>query len=185
MNRIVPKSYLMSFVRVSTMLLATGALLTAGGFYLALPEQGKSYADTYSLLAALNRDLITKSVIMSSVILLLSLAGIVFLAVVYSHRVAGPLHRLGIQTRRIASGDLAEKVKLRDADVVHVLADDLNKLTGRYHGLVLLLDEKTRELSDVMNGPEQPLSGDGDAVVTGKIADKTGEIAELLHQIRL
>jgi methyl-accepting chemotaxis protein len=183
MNRIVPKSFLLSFVRVSAMLLAGGALLTAIGLYLAFPERGSSYADTYTLLASLNRDLAIGSVIMFFVILLLSLAGIILLAIAYSHRVAGPLHRLGIQTRRIASGDLADKVKLRDSDVVHVLADDLNSLSGRYHGLVLLLDQKTRELSDIMDGPGQPASGD--AAVTGNIADKTGEIAELLNQIRL
>ena len=65
-----------------------------------------------------------------------------------------------------------------------MLADDLNGLSGRYRALLLELRKKSQELaSDMESG--KAATGAGDPVVTGKIADKTGEIVELFNQIRL
>jgi methyl-accepting chemotaxis protein len=181
----VPKSFLSGFVFKSALIFAGGALLTAAVFYLALREQGASYADSYRLLADLDRVLVNKSLMLFSFTLLLSIAGIIILAIVYSHRVAGALHKLGMHTRRIASGDLAAAVRLRRTDVVHELADDFNDLSGRYRDVLGRLDSKTRELAAIMEDLEKHPPAAGDAGPTAKISERTDEIRELLRQIKL
>jgi len=132
MQKTLPKFYLLSFVLKSTFIFfAGGALSTAALFLVFRGEPGLSYADGYKLLAELNRVLVNRSLVLFSFTLLLSVTGIIVLGIVYSHRVAGALHMLGMHTRRIAEGDLSKTVRLRSTDVVHVLAEDFNDLSGR------------------------------------------------------
>jgi methyl-accepting chemotaxis protein len=179
MQKILPKSYFNSFVLKSTLLFAGAALLTAAVFYLASQERGSTYAESYKLIAELNRVLVTKSLILFSFTLLLSIAGIIIISIAYSHRVAGPLYKLGIHARKISSGDLATSVRLRTNDVLHVLADDLNGLTGRYRDLLLQVETKTRELAALMDNPgKQTPPAD-------EISKRIDEIKKVLNQIRL
>src|SRR5574341_182701 len=126
----LPKSYLNGFVVRSTLIFVCGALLTATALYLAPGERGLSYADSYKIIAELDRALVVKSLILFSFTMLLIIAVIVIISIAYSHRVAGPLYKFGMHTRKIASGDLAESVRLRSNDVIHALAADLNNLSG-------------------------------------------------------
>ena len=126
----LPKSFLNSFIIKSTLLFAGGALVAATIFYLAFQERGTSYADTFKILADFNNVLVNKALILFSFTLLLSLVAVILLAVVYSHRVAGALHKLGMHTNKILAGELKEQVRLRTTDVLHSLAEDMNNLSG-------------------------------------------------------
>ncbi len=173
MKKTLPKSYFKSFIVLNTVLFACGAILTVTGLSLLLGDRGTSYADSYALLAELNRSLVDKTLFLFSLTLLLSIAAIIVIAILYSHRVAGPLYRLGMQARRIASGDLAEPVHLRKTDVLHAVADDLNDLSGRYRVLLVELKTKTRELESAMDDPE-----------SRKISERIDELNGLLNQIK-
>jgi methyl-accepting chemotaxis protein len=185
MHKTLPRSFLLGFVLKSTLIFAGGALSTAALFFLFRGEPGTSYVDSYKLLAELNHVLVNRSLILFSFSLLLSLAGIIVLAIVYSHRVAGALHMLGMHTRRIASGDLTRTVRLRNTDVVHELAGDFNKLSDHYKGLLVQLEVKTRELSVSINSLEMQPPGEGDPGSSGRLSEKVTEIRELLDQIKL
>lgn len=185
MHKTLPKSFLHSFVFKSALIFAGGAFLTAALFLAFRGEPGRSYADSYRLLAELNRVLVNRSLILFSFTLLLSLTGIIILATVYSHRVAGALHMLGMHTRRIASGDLSKTVRLRSTDVVHVLADDFNELSSHYRDLLAQLEVKTRELAAAMDNLEKHPLTDGDPGSSGRISERIDEIRELLNQIKL
>ncbi len=179
----VPKSYLNRFVIWSTLSFACVALLTATALYLAPRDQGLSYADNFRIIAELDRALVAKSLVLSSFALLLILAVIVVISIAYSHRVAGPLYKLGMHTRKIASGDLSESVQLRNNDVIHELAADLNDLSGRYRDLLMQARAKTRELAAIMDNaekqaPNKPAPAD-------EIAERIDEIRELLSRIKV
>jgi methyl-accepting chemotaxis protein len=182
MQKTLPKFFLLSFVLKSTLLFAGAALATAALLLLFQGDPGLSYTDSYRLLAELNRVLVNRSLLLFSFTLLFSLTGVIILGVVYSHRVAGALHMLGMHTRRIASGDLTKTVKLRNTDVVHVLADDFNDLSSHYRDLLAQLEVKTKELAAIMNKaekhPDDPGSSEG-------LAERIEEIRALLNQIKL
>jgi methyl-accepting chemotaxis protein len=185
MSKTLPRSFFRGFVLKSTLLFAGGALLTVALFSFAFPDQGTSYAESYKLLAEADRVLVDRSLMVFCFTLLLSIAGIVVLAIVYSHRVAGALHMLGMHTRRVASGDLAKTVKLRSTDVIHDLADDFNNISGHYRGLLALLEIKTRELAVIIDHPEQRAHRAGNTGLSTEISERTLEIKALLDQIKL
>jgi len=185
MQKTLPKSFLRDFVLKSTLIFAAGALSTAALFLVFRGEPGASYVDSYKLMAELNRVLVNRSLILFFFTLLLSVAGIIVLATVYSHRVAGALYMLGMHTRRIASGDLARTVRLRSTDVVHELADDFNDISGRYRDLLAQLEVKTRELAAIMDTLEKHSPADGDPGSSERISERITELRELLDQIKL
>jgi amino acid transporter len=108
----VPRSYLNSFVVKITLLFSCIALLTVIGLSLAPRQRGASYADSFRLIAELDRVLVTKSLVLFSFILLLILCGIIIISIAYSHRVAG----LGMHSQN-ENGNitiLSEKVSGKD-----------------------------------------------------------------------
>lgn len=185
MHRTLPKSFLHSFVFKSALVFAGGAFLTAAILLLALNEHVSTYAESYKLLASLNDALVSRSLILFSFTLLLSISGIILLAIIYSHRVAGALHKLGIHAQRITSGDLAASVRLRNCDVVHELADDFNDLSGYYRGVLAQLEIKTRELAAIINDLEKQPHAEDNTGSSKSISKVTVEIRELLKQIKL
>jgi methyl-accepting chemotaxis protein len=185
MHKTLPKSFLHSFVVKSALLFAGGAFLTATILSLAFSEQSTSYADSYRLVAELNDVLLIRSLMLFSFNLVLSISGILILTIVYSHRVAGALHKLGMHTQRITSGELSASVHLRNSDVLHVLADDFNDLSGYYRGVLTQLETKTAELAAIMNDLEKQPQAEGAADPAGTISRRTDEIRELLTQIKL
>ncbi len=185
MHNPLPKSFLQNFVLKSTLLFAGGALATAAIFYYAFQEQGRTYADSYKILADLNSVLVHKASIVFLFTLLLSAAAIILLAVVYSHRVAGALHKLGMHTGKIAAGELAEPVRLRSTDVVHVLADDMNSLSGHYRTVLLQMEAKTRELTKLIDEFEKHDPHGPGPERSGKISEGIEEMRQLLNHIKL
>ena len=186
MQKALPRSYLKNIVRISTLLLAGGAICVAVGFYLAFQEQGRTtYADNYRLLAELDQALVTRALIVFSFTLLVSSVGAVIIAVAYSHRVAGPIYKLGMITQKIGGGDLAGSVRLRTNDVLHELAAEFNVLSGRYRETLIPLEIKTRELSVLMDDLEKQPPVNGDKETAAKISERIDEIKGLLNQIKL
>lgn len=186
MQKALPKSYLRNIVRISTLLLAGGAICVAVGFYLLFQEQGRTtYADNYKLLAELDQVLVTRAVIVFSFTLMVSSVGAVIIAVAYSHRVAGPVYKLGLITQKISAGDLAGSVRLRTNDVLHELAAEFNALSGHYREVLVQLEIKTRELATIMDDLEKQPPANGDKEAAAKIAERIDEIRVLLNQIKL
>jgi methyl-accepting chemotaxis protein len=183
--RTIPRSYLNGFVLKNALLFACGAFLAAAAFDLFSPEQGTTYAESYNLIAELNSGLINRSLALFSFTMLLMIAGIILISIAYSHRVAGPLHKLGIHTKKIASGKFAESVRLRKNDVVHALADDMNDLSGRFRVLLVQVEVKTRQLEDSLDDLGQSDPPQNDPGEIGTISERIDELRELLAQIRL
>ncbi len=186
MQKALPSSYLRNLIHLCALLLAAGAICVAVGFYFTFQEQGRAtYAGNYNLLTELDQALETRALMVFSLTLLISSVGAVIIAVVYSHRVAGPVYKLGMTTQKIAAGDLAGSVRLRTDDVLHELADEFNVLSGRYREALLQLDRKTRELSAVMDDLEKRPPVNGDKETAEKISKRIDEIRGLLDQIKL
>jgi methyl-accepting chemotaxis protein len=181
----LPKSYLNSFVVRITLLFSCIALLTVIGLSLAPRQHGFSYGDSFKLIAELDRVLVAKSLTLFSFILLIILCGIIIFSIAYSHRVAGPLHKLGMHSRKIAAGDLSEAVRLRRDDVIHVLAADLNNLSGRYRDHLVHLQAKTRELSMALERAGNQAPSKDHPGPIDEISERIDEIRELINQIKL
>ncbi|RME65306.1 MAG: methyl-accepting chemotaxis protein, partial [Nitrospirae bacterium] len=120
-----------------------GALLA--GVFLYLSSEyfvGGSYLESIQILSKAKTEIIKKSFIVYLFTGALIILGLGLVTLFYSHRVAGPLFRLGKEARRIAGGDLTVQVRLRQKDAIHPLADSLNEVVGSYKHRVTNLRER-------------------------------------------
>ncbi len=186
MQRTVSKSYITNFVRTILIILAAGSLVTATILYLLHHRsQGASYAESYWVIGELNRSIVHSASLLLLSTLLTSIAGIAIIAILYSHRVAGAVLRLGMRTKKITAGDMSESVKLRSSDALHSLADEFNALSARYRGTLLQVDAKARELSAALDDVEKRPAADADRTSAALITEKIREIRNLLSQVKV
>jgi methyl-accepting chemotaxis protein len=184
MGKPTPKYYLSTFVRTSMILFACGVLVTSLVLYLANRTPGTSYADSFMLLSDLERGFVKRALALFFSNVFLSVVSMFILGIFYSHRVAGALYRLSLRTRAIISGDLAEKVRLRSTDVVHVVADDINDFTGHYRDILTRLNMKVRELASIMDKPAKPPDSGGNPRLSENEYERIQEIREILDRIK-
>jgi methyl-accepting chemotaxis protein len=140
---IIPRNFSLRLTVTVIAIIAIGVTVT--GILLYISSQvfiGQTYTEGLRNLAQMKEILLQKSIIIYLVTSFFIIGGIVFLTLFYSHRVAGPLYRLGVSARTIAGGNYTLRVKLRDKDVVHPLAESLNFLTERYRKRMVLLAER-------------------------------------------
>ncbi len=65
-----------------------------------------------------------------------------------SHRFAGPIYRLRVTIRSIAEGNPAPRLKFRDFDFWHGLADDFNRMVDRFtnHEVTVQKEDEPSEM---------------------------------------
>ena len=172
----VKKTFFRKFVLVGILTILMGAVITVPVLYVYLyREPGSSYAESFTRLATLRGELLFESIAGYIVMFLFVGIGITIISLLYSFRVAGPVHRLGIAARKIASGDLTEKVNLRKHDVIDDMADDLNELAAGLKEVLIQVENRTKELKEIA-ATRYPLA---------RISAKKNEIQRILSNIKV
>lgn len=118
---------------------------TIAGIVLYLLTQkisiAPSYAETISNIGIYKSILFKKSMLIYAIFTVLMLVGIIFISIIYSHRVAGPLQRVKTLSREMAEGKFDINVKFRKHDVIHHLSESINKMAEKYR----IRDKKLKE----------------------------------------
>ncbi|HYA88057.1 MAG TPA: hypothetical protein VEI57_13450 [Nitrospirota bacterium] len=185
MPTLVPRSFLNSFVLKSTLLFVSGAFATSAIFYLAFHENGTSYADSYGILNDLNNMLLNRVAMLFISTLAISILAVIILSVVYSHRVAGALHKLGMYADNLSSGNVRGPVRLRKNDVVHPLADDMNELASHYANVITALAEENRNIKALIDEFEKQGPGRCNSDLSDKLSERVEKLRQLLLHITL
>lgn len=84
----------------------------------------------------------------------ISITLVVLLCVFFSHRVAGPAYNLAGKLSRMAEGDLANRVRLRDGDFLQDIALGVNKVNDRWRGSLDDIEQQVRRLREL--APDDP-----------------------------
>ena len=104
----IPGSYRRNVIFKSVLVFVAGCILTTVILYLAVRQPiGPSYGEGFRMLAQLQDDIFYKSAIIYAITTLLIVCGIIFLTLMYSHRIAGPVYRLSIFVKALCSGDFS------------------------------------------------------------------------------
>ena len=156
-----------------------GIILTTVVLYMAVRQPiGPTYGEGFRMLAQLQQDIVYKSAVIYAITVFVIVCFIVFLTLVYSHRIAGPVYRLTIFARTLCSGDFSSKVHLRHKDVLHPLADEMNDMVSRYgetfdtvQNEINNLEEYVKRLEDGQDSEEVW------AAIEGKAEKITTELA--------
>ncbi len=183
----VRKSYSYRLTARGIMIIAACAAASAFIVFFSLYRQpAKSYAENYFIIAELRRQLLNRAAVIYLVTSFFIAAGVAVITLLYSHRVAGPLHRLGMFARTVAAGDLSGEVKLRRHDVIHPLADDFNGVAKTYREILVQLDIMIAELKeDAASAQGTAAAGEPAAYPVDRILEKTDEMKEMLSHIKL
>jgi methyl-accepting chemotaxis protein len=127
-----------SVLLTCALIFIAGILLTGGVFYLIIHRPiGPTYGEAFNMLNRLQEEILYKSVVIYACTVFAILAGIVAMTLLYSHRVAGPVFRLSQFVRGIRGGKAANPVSIRQKDVIHPLAHEVNAMGDWYRQQVV------------------------------------------------
>ncbi len=188
-HEIVSRSYLYSVALRLAVVVLCGAVLASVviWLYFRVTPPG-SYAENFRMLSRLKGEIVYAAVIIYAANALFIITGIVIVALLYTQRISGPVHRLEMFVRRAAAGNPAEHVKLRQFDPIHPLADDINAMVSSYCAIASQLEAKAGELfsaSYAMRDSAAPLSREELGKALFNISEKAAELRNILHDTRL
>jgi signal transduction histidine kinase len=184
---IIGKNYLINFLLAFLLVLMGGIAVSALTLYLNIHQPlDTHYSAALSIMSDLKDTIIFRSLIISAIISFMMFLGLLFLGILYTHRIAGPLYRVKVAAKSIGNGYIGEKIKLRRKDVIHSFAECVNDLTGTYSDKVKLLKSDINQLKDSVNElknlPDDKKSLDSNVK---KISDINGHINSLIENIKI
>lgn len=178
-TQVIPKSYLSGLILKCGLFFAGGLILTGVIFYYTNHQVlGPSYQESFTRLAQIKEELLTKSIIIYCLLTTMILAGVIFITMIYSHRVVGPLVGIKRVIKAIASGDLSQKARLRQKDAIKPMAEALNTLSAVYTSKISLADQHAKALQDMLDRP-------GDPPQASEIMEKAKAIKDITSSLRL
>lgn len=178
-TQVISKSYLSGLFLKSGLFFAGGLLLTGIILYFSTQQPlGPSYQESFARLAQLKEEMLTKSIITYCLITSMILAGVIFITVIYSHRVVGPLVGIKRAIHAIANGDLTQSVRLRQKDAIKPMAEALNNLTASYKTKLQQMAQQAETLQQMLEHP-------GDPAQSAEIAAQAKAIKDICSTLHL
>jgi len=179
-TQVISKSYLSGLILKCGLFFAGGLLLTGIALYLSDHQPlGPTYQESFARLAQLKQEMLVKSIIIYCLLTTLILAGVIFITVLYSHRVVGPLVAIKRIIKAITDGDLTQQVRLRQKDAIKPMAEALNTFSDTYRTRLVQITQQTQALQEILD------QQGGDPSQSAKIAAQAQAIKEILAPLNL
>lgn len=183
------RNYRLFLYIYSLVIILFGAAITGWGVFWSFPSDlGEGYHNVQALVREIGNVLFLRVAILYAVISLLIILAMVALHLVYSHRIAGPAYRIGLEATRIAQGNLAGNIKFRQKDNLTDMADLLNDLVSQYRGRInavrdslAIIDEQSIKMFDLIQKGK-----DGAALkqIAGDLSKNAKKIEDSLAEMR-
>lgn len=90
---------------------------------------GTSYYQALLTVKGLKQNIAYAMMFTGGVVIILASAATLTITLIGSHKIAGPVYRLERSLEAIGTGNLSQKIKFREHDAIHELADNINKTT--------------------------------------------------------
>jgi methyl-accepting chemotaxis protein len=153
------------FVNTFVIVLLGAAVAGWGVFWLFPAGLGEGYHNVQAQVRQIGNALFWRVVILYAVISLLITLAIVVLHLLYSHRIAGPAYRIGLETSRIAEGDLTGNIHFRRKDNLTDMADSLNEVAEKYRSRIndvkdclAVIETQAKSASDLIQQGRDPVA---------------------------
>ena len=160
-------------------------MLTACILYFSLPRGGgASYAESYKTISSLRQAIIYKALVIYATTSFFIIAGVLVISLLYSHKIAGPLHRMGMFARKAAEGDFTDTVRLREHDLLHPMAKDLNAIASAYKNTLLQVEIEINEIKNILTTIDGT-AAQGERENILKISERADKLNEILYRIKL
>jgi methyl-accepting chemotaxis protein len=131
------------FLFVSTLVIVLlGAAFGGAGVFALLPTNlGEGYVAALSTVQGMERTLLERVAGIYAVMSIFIIGAVILLHLFYSHRIAGPVYRLGRESEAIGQGRLKGNIRFRRKDNLTDIGDSLNQTAVRYRARVETLKE--------------------------------------------
>jgi methyl-accepting chemotaxis protein len=184
------KNYRLFLYVNSLTIILLGAAITGWGVFWFFPaDLGEGYHNVQALVREIGNVLFWRVAILYAVTSVLIVLGMVALHLVYSHRIAGPAYRIGLEAARIAQGNLTGNIKFRQKDNLTDMADLLNDMASQYRGRInmlrdtlALIDEQSKNVYDLI---QQGKDGVALRQLSGDISNNIKKIELGLSDMRI
>ncbi len=178
-DRVIEKSYLTELIAKCGVLFTIGLLLTGVILYYTSHQPlGPSYQDSFARLSQLKQEMLLKSIYIYCILMFLTIAGVVFTTVIYSHRVVGPMVGLNRITKQITAGDFTSRITLRKNDAIKPMASALNEMAQSYQNKILSIQAVSKDLKGLCQEPTSPDQAE-------KLVKKSAELQKIFANIEL
>lgn len=184
---IIKKNYLRNFLCLLLLVLLLSTAVSAIVFHLNIHRPlNTHYSAILSILSDLKETLLIKTLKISTLFSFLAAIGLLFISILYTHRIAGPLHRIKSAAKAIGKGNLDTKIQLRSKDAIHHFAKSLNSMTESYRDRIRALSGSLDQLRDSITEIKSLTDHNKEMDSTlEKISDKNIEIHSYIDSIKL
>ncbi len=155
----IKKDYQLKFILKFCLILLAGALLSTGLLFLL--SQGtltSSFQDSRLVVKNTAFAIIPAVLLTNAITLVLISAAAIFIVLLISHKIAGPMFRFEKDLLEIGEGNLAKKVFLRKKDQFTDMGESLNHMTASLRVKVGVIYDEVEQLNESakkQNAPEK------------------------------
>lgn len=182
--QVIDRSYLPNVVLKCALIFIAGLFVTAGILYLIIQQPiGPTYGEAFKMLAQLQQDIFYKSVVIYTSTVLVMLAGIIVITLLYSHRVVGPVYRLGLFMSKVREGEINSQVFLRQTDVIHPLAHEVNIMMEEYSQTLQSINQELQQLEKHFDTLQAGQEASEETLK--EIGERAGEISRIISKYKL
>jgi nitrogen fixation/metabolism regulation signal transduction histidine kinase len=186
-TEVIRKGYLTRLLLLILGVFIIGTVLSTIYLYLDIYRPlNTHYSAILSIITEIKETLIIKTLSINAFFYLLISAGIAILGILYTHRIAGPLHRIKLYAKMIGEGRLDTEIKFRHKDAIHSFGESFNDMTKSYSDRVTVLTSEIQQFKDAI-AEIKSLTEDGKDTefAMKKVLEQDSRIRNLLNTIKL
>jgi len=158
-----------------------GAALGGAGVFALFPANlGEGYVDVLSTVQGMERTLLERVAGIYAVMSIFIIGAVMLLHLFYSHRIAGPVYRLGRESEAIGQGRLTGTLRFRRKDSLTDLGDSLNQAATRYRVRVETIKERLSLIDRQVDAAATLMQQEGKAPALEQTA---GEMKTILKNV--
>ena len=186
-TEIIRKDYLSKFFLFLLGIVFIGTAISTLLLYLdTYKTLDTHYSAILSIVTEIKQTLIIKTIKINVFFYLLTVIGITVLAILYSHRISGPLYRIKLYAKMLSGGRFDNAIRFRHKDAIHSLAEVLNKMSKNYNDKTSMITIEIQRLKDAVTELDS-IKEKKEAVETSlkKVTEIDSRIKQLLDTIGL
>lgn len=188
-REVLNRQFSIRMIAVIVLFIISGALISAGFFYYyADRELGETYSQKIETLSLYRSEIIRQSLFIFLGFASVAVVGVAVFGTLYTHKIVGPLVRIRGIARELAAGNFDVRVKFREGDAIHPLAESLDnfaKVYGRKYEEINRgiheLHRNSTQLRDLIAKGDH----EGAAVMRERIVEKARELNDILSGIKV
>lgn len=186
-TEVIRKDYLSKFFLFLLGIVFIGTATSAIILYIDTYKMFDThYSAILSIVTEIKQTLIIKTIKINVFFYLLTVIGITVLAILYSHRISGPLYRIKLYAAMLSGGRFDTAIRFRHKDAIHSLAEVLNEMSKNYNDKTSMITTEIQRLKDAVTELDS-IKEKKEAVETSlkKVTEIDSRIKQLLDTIGL